>query len=204
MTQAKSKRTRMLAEGAVMVAMATILSYIQIFKFPWGGSVTVLSMLPIVLFSLRYGIKYGFAVSFVFSLLQFGQGMIDGIFGWGLTPTALIACILLDYIAAYTVIGIAGVFGNKKMWAIIGGTVLALLLRFVLHFVSGVFIFHSFGELWNGFSTDNSYLYSLVYNGAYMLPETVFTTLGALLLFKTSSIRRLLFVEDEKMNNAKK
>ena len=198
MNQTNKKRTRMLAEGAVMVAMATILSYIQILKFPWGGSVTVLSMLPIALFSLRYGIKYGFAVSFVFSLLQFGQGMMDGIFGWGLTPIALIACIFLDYIAAYTVIGIAGIFGNKRLGAIIGGIILAISLRFVLHFLSGVFIFGSFGELWNGFSTENTYIYSLLYNGAYMLPEAVFTALGALLLFKTPGIRRLLFGTDEK------
>ena len=189
----------MLVEGAVMVAMATVLSYIQILKFPWGGSVTVLSMLPIVVFSLRYGIKCGFAVSFVFSVLQFGQGIIDGVFGWGLTPAALIACILIDYIAAYSVIGIAGIFGNKGIGAIIGGTALALVLRFALHFISGVFIFESFGELWNGFSTDNTYLYSLLYNGAYMLPETVFTTLGALALFKTPSIRALLFKNEEKV-----
>ena len=198
MSQTKTKTTRMLVEGAVMVALATILSYIQIVKFPWGGSITVLSMLPIAVFSLRYGIKYGFAVSFVFSLMQFGQGMIDGIFGWGLTPIALIACIFLDYIGAYTVLGIAGIFGNKKMGAIIGGTVLALALRFIFHFLSGVLIFHSFGELWNGFSTDNTYLYSLLYNGAYMLPETVFTTVGTIVLFKTPSIRKLLFGTEEK------
>ena len=198
MNQTNAKRTRMLAEGAVMVALATVLSFIQIVKFPWGGSITVLSMLPIAVFSLRYGVKYGFAVSFVFSLIQFGQGIIDGVFGWGLTPIALIGCIFLDYIGAYTVLGIAGVFGNKKFGGIIGGTVLALVLRFALHFLIGVLIFHSFGELWNGFSTDNTWLYSLLYNGAYMLPETVFTTLGAVVLFKTPRVRKLLFKAEEK------
>ena len=198
MNQTNAKRTRMLAEGAVMVALATVLSFIQIVKFPWGGSITVLSMLPIAVFSLRYGVKYGFAVSFVFSLVQFGQGIIDGVFGWGLTPIALIGCIFLDYIAAYTVLGIAGIFGNKRLGGIIGGVTLALILRFLLHYLSGVLIFNSFGELWSGFSTDNSWLYSLLYNGAYMLPETVFTTLGAVVLFKTPQLRKLLFKSEEK------
>ena len=197
MVQTKKQKTRMLAEGAVMIALATILSFLQVVKFPWGGAITVLSMLPIVLFSLRYGVKYGLGVAFVYSLIQFVQGMADGIFGWGLTPVALIACIFIDYIFAFTVLGIAGVFGNKKMFSIIGGVVVALLGRFLCHFISGVLIFNSFGELWSGFATDNSWLYSLVYNGAYMLPEIIFTTAGAIILLKTPSIRRFLFKNEE-------
>ncbi len=197
MIQTKKQKTRMLVEGAIMIALATILSFIQIVKFPWGGSITILSMLPIVLFSLRYGVKYGLGVAFVYSLIQFIQGMADGIFGWGLTPVALIACIFIDYIFAFTVLGIAGAFGNKKMFSIIGGVVVALFGRFVCHFISGVLIFNSFGELWSGFSTDNSWLYSLLYNGAYMLPEIIFTTAGAIILLKTPAIRRLLFKNEE-------
>ena len=203
MNQVRQKNVRMLAEGAIMVALATILSFVQVVKFPWGGAITVLSMLPIVVFALRYGAKYGFAVSFVYSLIQLGQGiMLDGLFGWGLTPIALVACIFLDYIAAFTVLGAAGFFGNKKFGTIILGTVVALLLRFVLHFLSGVLIFHSFGELWQGFSTDNAYLYSLLYNGAYMLPEIIFTTVGAVVLFKTPQLRKLLFPKEEGSKNA--
>ena len=182
-----------MAEGAVMVALATVLSFLKIVQFPWGGAITVLSMLPIVVFALRWGVAHGLAVSFVYSLVQLGQGILmDGLLGWGLTPTALVACIFLDYIGAFSILCLAGSFGNKKMGAIIGGTVMALLIRFGFHYVSGVAIFHSFGELWEGFSTDNTWLYSLLYNGAYMLPETVFTTAGALILFKTPQMRKLL------------
>ena len=197
MDRTKKIKTRMLAEGAVMIALATVLSFIQIVKFPWGGAITVLSMLPIVLFSLRYGVKYGLGAAFVYSLIQFAQGAIDGLFGWGLTPVALIACIFIDYILAFTVLGIAGIFGNKKLPAIIGGTALALFCRFVFHYISGVLIFNSFGELWAGFSVENSWLYSLLYNGAYMLPEIIFTTAGAIVLLKTPAIRRLLFKNEE-------
>ena len=194
----RNEKTKILAEGAVMIALATVLSFLKIVKFPWGGSITVLSMLPIVVFALRYGVQKGLAVSLVYSLIQLGQGiLIDGLFGWGLTPTALIACILLDYVAAFGVLCVAGAFGNRRWGAIVGGTVLALLLRFVLHFVSGVAIFHSFGELWEGFSTDNSWLYSLLYNGAYMLPEIIFTTAGAIFLFKTPQVRKLLLKNEK-------
>lgn len=192
----KNNKTRILVEGAMMVALATVLSFIRVFKLPWGGSITLLSMLPIAVFSIRRGIKAGFAVSFVFSLVQLGQGIFDGLFGWGLTPVMLIACILLDYVGAYSVLGIAGIFRNKGIGGMIGGTALAVFLRFVFHFLSGVVIWHSYGELWNGFATDNEILYSLLYNGAYMLPELIFTVIGAVILFSVPQTRRLLTVND--------
>ena len=195
----KHKKLLLLTEGAIMVALATVLSFIRIVKFPWGGAVTVLSMLPIVVYAIRYGVLKGLMVSSVYALIQLGQGiLIDGLLGWGLTPVALVSCILLDYVLAFGVLCIAGIFGNKKVGGMICGVVLAMFLRFSLHYLSGVLIFHSFGELWNGFYTENTWLYSLVYNGAYMLPETVTTTGGAIVLFKTPGVRKLLFWSEEK------
>lgn len=191
----QNEKTKILVEGAVMVALATVLSYIRVYKLPWGGSVTLLSMLPIVLFSIKQGIKNGFIASFAFALLQFGQGVLDGLLGWGLTPGMLIACILLDYIGAYFILGIAGIFRSKKFPGWICGISLAITLRFLFHFLSGVVIWHSFGELWNGFSTTNTYLYSFLYNGCYMLPELIFTLLGAVILLKAPQTRRILFHE---------
>ena len=188
----KNTKTTVLVEAAIMVALATVLSYIRIIKLPWGGSVTLLSMLPIVVYSIRRGPALGLAASFVFSLVQFGQGVIDGLFGWGLTPVSLVACIFLDYIGAYTVIGIAGIFKNKGMAGWLGGTALAVFCRFLFHFFSGVLIWGSYGELWNGFSTDNTWLYSLLYNGAYMLPEMIFTMIGAFVLFRVPQTKKLL------------
>lgn len=179
-------------EGAIVIAMGAVLSMITIFKLPWGGSVTLLSMLPIVVYSNRYGIKQGLVVAFVFSLFQLFQGIGDGLFAWGLTPTMLIACILLDYILAYTVIGLSGMFRQKGEWGRICGAIAALLIRFVCHFVSGVVIFHSVGTLWDGFSTDNTLLYSLLYNGSYMLPEIAFTCIGAFVFFKAPAVKKII------------
>ncbi len=185
-------KTKQLVEGAVMIALAVVLSFIKVFSLPWGGSITLLSMLPIMVFSIRHGAAKGLFVSFVFSLFQLGQGVADGLFSWGLTPAALIGSILLDYVLAFTSIGAAGIFGNKKLGNMICGIVTAGVLRFISHFLSGIIIWHSFGELWSGFVTENEVLYSLVYNGAYMLPEIIFTSAGAAVLFGLPQTKRLL------------
>lgn len=192
-----SQKTKLLAEGAAMVALATVLSFIRIIKMPWGGSVTLLSMLPIVIFSIKNGVKNGLIVSFAFSLIQFLQGIMDGLFGWGLTPASLVACILIDYLLAFTVLGLAGLFRNNGLKGWILGIVLAVALRLFMHFLSGVIIWHSFGELWGGFFTENSVLYSLLYNGAYMLPEMIFTTIGAVVLLKAPQTRKLILEDNE-------
>lgn len=188
----KNKGTRIIVEGAVMAALATVLSFVRVYKLPWGGSITLLSMLPIVLFSIKWGVKYGLGVSFVFSLIQFIQGVTDGLFGWGLSAGMLVACILLDYILAYSVLGFAGTFRKLGVMGWIMGTVFALLLRFLCHFLSGVIIWKSVGALWDGFTTDNFWVYSLLYNGSYMLPEIVFTTAGAVILLKLPQIKKLV------------
>ena len=192
----QSKKVRIMVEGAVMLALATALSFIQIYKLPWGGSITLLSMLPIVLFSIRRGVAMGLAVSFLFSLIQLVQGIMDGLFGWGLTPGMLVACIFIDYIFAFTVLGLAGVFRKKGTAGWISGIAIAIALRFVMHFLSGVVIWKSFGELWEGFSTDSSVLYSILYNGSYMLPELIITVIAAVILLNVPEVRKL-FRPDE-------
>ena len=188
--------TKKIVTGAIMVALATVLSFLKIQWLPWGGSITLLSMLPIVVYSIKYGVKWGFAASFVFSLTQLIQGIIGGLLGWGLSTTMLIACIFLDYLLAFTSIGIAGLFRKKGLCGWIVGTVIALSTRFVLHIISGVVIWESAGKLWKGFSTTNSWLYSFLYNGSFMLPEIAFTTIAAVILFNLPQMKKLLKIED--------
>lgn len=189
-------KTQIMVEGAVMVALATALSFVPIIQLPWGGTVTLLSMLPIAIFSIRRGIKPGFAASFLYALIQFAQGAMKGLFGWGLTPGMLTACIFLDYMGAFLVLGIAGIFRRKNFPGWMGGITLAVCLRFLFHFLSGVVIWHSAGELWNGFSTDNTWLYSFLYNGCYMLPELVLTLAGAAALLKAPQTKKLIILPE--------
>lgn len=179
------KKTKILAECGILIALASVLSLLKIWNMPWGGSVTLLSMLPIALISIRHGTKRGLFAAFVYACVQLIFGIcFDGLLGWGLTAGMLTACILLDYIAAFTVIGLAGMFADKGMNGVIGGTAFAILLRYLSHVCSGVFVFASAGKLWEGFETNNTLLYSLVYNGCYMLPEMILTIVGAVIVYK--------------------
>lgn len=178
------EKTKALVEGAIMIALATVLSFITFDVWAWGGSVTLLSMLPICIYSLKRGIKPGLVCAFAYSLIQLLQGIMKGMLGWGLTPAMLIACIFLDYILAYTVLGLCGFVRKKNLSGCIVGILVSVMLRFICHILSGVIIWQSIGEVFPGFSTDNTWIYSLIYNGSYMLPEMVITIIGALILFK--------------------
>lgn len=191
------KKLHVLVEGAIMVALAFGLSllpkFIPFLNLPWGGSITLFSMLPIVVYSIRNGVKNGLLCSFAYSLTQLAQGIfMDGLLGWGLTPIMLISCMFLDYIGAFTVIGFAGMFRKNEMKGWIVGTVLVIFARYVLHVISGAVIFATAGKLWEGLNITEPWLYSLVYNGCYMLPELIFTTIGAVLLFKSGVIKMII------------
>lgn len=195
----KKNKVHVLVEAAVMVALAFVLSLVSIYKMPWGGRVTLLSMLPIIVFSIRNGAVSGLECSFVFSLTQLMQGIIsDGLFGWGLTPGFLAACIFLDYIGSFTALGLSGVFRKFGVKGWIGGSVMAIMLRYGLHVISGAAVFHLAGKLWEGLEFSNPWLYSLAYNGCYMLPEVILTTFGAAVLFKSGAIKMILNVNEAK------
>ena len=166
-------RTRMLCEGAIMVALAQILSYIKIMELPNGGSLTH-AMFPILLFAVRWGLKDGLLAGFVFGLLQL---IFDGAYAWGWQS------MLLDYLVAFPPLGLAGLFKGKK-WGIFAGTVLGCLGRFIVHFISGITIYRIYAptEIL-GTVFDEPNLYSLVYNGSYMLPNTILALAIAGLLY---------------------
>lgn len=195
MVKMKKNNTYKLAVCAVMIALGTVLSLIKVLKMPFGGSVTLLSMLPCAMVSIMLGLKWGLAAAFVESVIQLAFGItMDGLFAWGLTPACLIGTILLDYIVAYTVVGLAGIFRSKGYAGICLGTGLAVFLRFLSHLVSGAIIFANFeefvafGSSWVG----RPWFYSLCYNGAYMLPEIIFTVVAAAILFKLPQIKKLM------------
>ena len=91
----KQTKIRTLCECAIMLAVAVILSFIQFGKLPWGGSITLASMLPICLIAIKHGWKWGLGTAFCFSWFQILQGEV---FAWGLTPTILVSSLFLDYI----------------------------------------------------------------------------------------------------------
>lgn len=178
-------KTKVMVTTAIMLGLAAGLSLIKVYKLPLGGSITALSMLPICMVSIVYGVKIGLATSFLYSLIQIAMDL-GSIMSMGLTLWTWVGCIAFDYIIAFTVIGLAGMFRKKGTKGVVFGVVLVMILRFASHFVSGVIIF----EDWAGW--DNYYLWSLCYNGSYMLPEAIFTAIGAVCLFSTSQIKKII------------
>ena len=195
MTNTRKTKISKLTLSAIFIALATVLSLIKVVKMPLGGSVTLLSMLPIVMISIMLGLKWGLASSFVYSLIQLILGItLDGLLGWGLTPVMLIGTIFLDYIIAFSVLGISGAFSKKGSAGICIGVALALLLRFVSHFISGFIIFTELEqfELFGNMFVNRPVLYSLSYNGFYMLPELIITVIGASVLFNLPQIKKIM------------
>ncbi len=179
------KKTKILTECAILVALSTVLSFIKVWNMPWGGSVTLFSMLPVCCVSIRHGLKWGLGSSFVYAIIQLFCGItLDGLLGWGLTPGMLVACIVFDYILPFTALGFAGMFSKNGTRGEILGTVMVVVIRFFSHLLSGVYVFASVGRLWQGFETSNTWIYSAVYNSCYMLPELFMTIIGALLVYK--------------------
>lgn len=179
MTKTYSK-TRTLLECALMIALGTVLANIKIYELPNGGSVTLFSMLPFILISFRHGVKWGLFTGFVNSLLQ----MLLGFYAPpapGLLP--LVGMILLDYVLAFTLLGLAGAIAKPFSNRLVGvavGTAVVCLFRFLCSFLSGVLIW---GNLSEGLP---AWTYSLTYNGSYMVPETIMTTIAAVLICKAA------------------
>lgn len=157
----KNVKLLTLVEGAIMVAFAFVLSYIKLFSLPQGGSVTLVSMLPLIVYALRRGPAAGLLASGVYGVMQFIQD------GYALT----LPSIALDYVIAFGVLGVAGFFIVKDgRINVVLATVLACLLRFLCHFASGILFYASYAP-----EGQPVWLYSLLYNGTFMGIEMVLT-----------------------------
>lgn len=182
----KNAYLKKLTVSAILIALATCLSFIKLWQNPWGGSVTLLSMLPIVLIPILFGTRWGVFAAFVNSLVQFGVGFIK-MMSWGMDAKMWFGAVVFDFLVAYTVLGLAAIFIKKGTAGLSIGVIIALILRFISHFISGYIFFDS----WMPETFSNPALYSLVYNGTYMLPELVLTLVAVLVLYKTSTISRI-------------
>ncbi len=180
--------TLSLVYAALSVALATGLSYIKMFEAPYGGSITLFSLLPIALYSYMFGIRRGTLAGFIYGLLQLLQGP------YILHPMQF----FLDYIIPFAVFGTCGgIFRplvdrsklNPQLKALIGltsGLVLATVMRYIFHVISGAVYF---GEYAGDYGFDNAWTYSAVYNALYVFPDGAICVAGGLLLMLSASFR---------------
>ena len=176
MTNRTHLHIRALCEGAILLAMALVLNYLSKVVFanmPNGGSVS-LAMFPILFYAHRWGVGRGLLIGFAYGTLDM---LLDGGYAWGWQS------ILLDYLLAYTALGLGGIFRGKR-WGIFPGIALGCAGRFAVHYFSGVTIYKILAPTEvEGFGVfANPHLYSLVYNGVYMVPNMVIAMVIAALL----------------------
>ena len=190
--------TRRLTETAIMIALATGLSYVTIFKLPMGGSITLFSQVPIMIIGYRYGVKWGCVTGIIHGILQMllqGLGNFAYVKGIG----AYLILILADYFVAFMVLGLGGgmfkkVIKNQTV-ALGVGAFVGSLLRFICHFISGVTIWGEYADGWK-----SVWGYSASYNGSYMAVEAVLSVVGVVALslvldFNKENLRKRITVK---------
>lgn len=200
--QQKKINVHILTECGIMIAMATVLSMIKVYEAPFGGSVTLLSMAPIIVLSMRRGIKVGLAGGFVYSILQLLLGLSN--VAWVPDLGGKIMCVIFDYIIPFTILGLGGIFRNVKFTSndranfiltVFLGTLAVCLIRFVCHILSGVVIWYALDLEW--YSDDpthivnrySKWIFSIIYNGSFMLPEIIETCIGTPIL--TAALKKI-------------
>ena len=211
-----TNKTKKLTESAMLLSVAIVLelcSKMFIPELPFGGQLTLASMLPVVLISYRHGVRWGLVSGLAYAMIEMAIGartvtaaFQPGYFGDGtLILNALIMCAL-DYLAAFTVLGLGGIFRDRienRRKALLCGTVLALSCRYLTHTLSGYILFSGWAEwfftqegfpAWGGSLVSSlnpgmlGLLYSVVYNGMYMVPEILITAVAAMLIARNSKI----------------
>lgn len=183
------KKSKKMIICALLVSMAAVLAFIsKLIPVPWlqGGNITIASAVPIILTSVLFGVKWGTISSLIFAVLQ----MIIGFYPPPThTLTSFVAVIMLDYILAFGVYGLAGLFYKKEHpYTIVISGITVVFLRYICHIVSGILIWGVYSE---GYGI---VAYSVIYNGTYMLPEIIIT--AAVLAGAVKWVKRL-----EKSNN---
>ncbi len=215
-------KTKRLTLSAMMLAISTVIAFIcaqiPFLHLPFGGGFTVGSMLPIVLIAYMYGTRWGLFASFTYSVIQVLLDLMLGVSGSTVMALfmpnsedfmgymAAVWIVLLDYLVAYTVLGLGGLFRNRfsKGTALCLGSIAALSLRYVSHILSGFIFYNAWAEWFfsqEGFKLGAwvlerisgaalSWLYSIVYNGLYMIPEIILTAAVALVIARIPQIKK--------------
>ncbi len=182
----KRTNTHAMVECALMIALGTVLAQIKIFQMPYGGSVTLVSSLPFILVSYRHGVKWGL-------MCGLANGVLQMMTGWYAPPagtiTAVIACILLDYLLAFSCLGLASGFSkpvsNKKAGIFVGVSAV-MIMRFLCSFVSGALLWGSYQSYYEWAEGMSVWTYSFLYNSSYMLPELIITAVVSCLIASVS------------------
>lgn len=172
---AGEKPVRSISEGAIMIAMSAVLSFLSLRLWPDGGSVDLV-MIPIIVFALRRGTGWGLGAGFVYGVIDC---LLSGgvAYGW--------QSIILDYIVAYSVVGLAGLLPKKPVAAVC----LASAARLLIHVISGVVVWGQWmPDEFIGLTMSNVWVYSLLYNGSYVAGNFILAVVAVAILAKNTHL----------------
>ena len=221
----KPMQTKRLTVSAVLLALSTVLALvcalIPFLHLPMGGGFTVASMLPIVIISYMYGVRWGLFSAFTYSVIQIVMDLCLGVNGSVIMAlfmpqnesymgiVAAVSILVIDYFVAYTVLGLGGLFRGcvkSKTGAIVLGVLVAVGLRYMAHVVSGYIFYGAWAEWFfsqegwfSGFGQwlmarvsgkSLAMIYSVFYNGLYMIPEMIITAIVALPISAIAQIKK--------------
>lgn len=214
----KKKNLYWLAESAIMIALSAVLELVSKSIIPelhFGGQITIVSMLPVVLVGWKYGMSKGLVTSFVYSLVEMAMGVST--ISKFIMPASdeylgslgkILLMLIFDYILAYTVLGLGAMYKKviKKNWVSLAlGAATVLILRYICHIISGYVLFGAWAEWfftqegfysWGQVIIDKfsgnmlSFVYSVIYNGFFMVPEIIITTIVACVVGKIPQITK--------------
>ena len=211
----KKQRTQALTVSAIMIAFSVSISAIcavmPFLNLPFGGGFTIASMLPIIVVAYMYGTKWGLLTAFTYSILQMllGFNTVSAFFLPGDSQMIwwrAVLVILIDYVIAYSVLGFGGIFRNKfsTRKALVCGSIVAISLRYLAHIISGAIFFGTWAEWFftqDGFPSwgekileifsgaSLATVYSIIYNGTYMIPEIIITAIVAYFVTRITQIK---------------
>lgn len=204
-----NKNTIKLTVCAVMVAMSTVLSLITPFHLPYGGSVTLFSFVPILFTGYAYGLKWGISSGIVYGILQTVLGISAAVAGAGFKWWQVLLCALLDYIVAGAMLGTAGMLkkaGRSHRFSFTLGTVIACLLKYFCHFLSGFILFGGWAEWFFSEGGGAAYgsailqtfsgkglaaIYSLIYNGLFSIPEAILSVIAVSIIISVKPVKKI-------------
>ncbi|MDR0936286.1 MAG: energy-coupled thiamine transporter ThiT [Oscillospiraceae bacterium] len=185
----KMSKTATLTECAILVAVSFVLSLIPSFSMPLGGTISWFSTVPILLAAIRHGTAWGAGTALVYSLTQLLLGMSNVSYAAATSLAAAVGCALLDYILAFTLIGVAGGLykaAKTKTGGILSALLVTGLFRLLCSFLSGILIWGPYAP--DGWSIP---LYSLAYNAAWCVPDVLLALIAVFALSKISGLALL-------------
>ena len=196
-----------LCECAIMLALATALSFVKLWQMPLGGSVTLVSMLPLFIIAVKHKFPYALGTAFLYSLIPLMQAVMEGdVFIYCEGALLIAVCVAFDYLLPFTALCLAGLFKRYHLYrekkngnivyirdfGIYIGIFTAILCRFTCHLITGAFIWGQWAPEGLG-----KWAYSLLYNGSYLGVELILTVFVASMLFSVPKMRGLLGLKKE-------